>query len=195
MTSPAQRIRVIWGLPPGFKGPGWLSKGCGAAGGRRGRHPARLYNGGSPDFTPMPEKSPAARSPDSSLLPRRQALGVLCMTVARSKASAARALYQAMLAAGGDEVFPGVDEVIVVDPALPVPGRPALPDLVPPQKVERRRSLQTEAGRAAMIHALCHIEFNAINLALDAVWRFPGMPPGFYRDWLRVADEEALHFT
>ena len=117
------------------------------------------------------------------------------MTVARSKASAARALYQAMLAAGGDEVFPGVDEVIVVDPALPVPGRPALPDLVPPQKVERRRSLQTEAGRAAMIHALCHIEFNAINLALDAVWRFPGMPPGFYRDWLRVADEEALHFT
>ncbi|MFZ3018932.1 MAG: ferritin-like domain-containing protein, partial [Gallionella sp.] len=40
-----------------------------------------------------------------------------------------------------------------------------------------------------------HIEFNAINLALDAVWRFPGMPRAYYADWLQVADEEALHFT
>ena len=50
-------------------------------------------------------------------------------------------------------------------------------------------------GRAALIHAICHIEFNAINLALDAVWRFAAMPDDFYRDWLRVAAEEALHFT
>jgi uncharacterized ferritin-like protein (DUF455 family) len=42
---------------------------------------------------------------------------------------------------------------------------------------------------------VAHIEFNAINLALDAVWRFAGMPPAFYLDWLRVAAEEALHFT
>lgn len=46
-----------------------------------------------------------------------------------------------------------------------------------------------------MIHALAHIEFNAINLALDAIWRFPGMPSDFYGDWLRVAAEEALHFS
>jgi len=56
------------------------------------------------------------------------------------------------------------------------------------------RSPFTPEGLAALVHAVCHIEFNAINLALDAVWRFPGMPPGFYSDWLRVADEEATHF-
>jgi uncharacterized ferritin-like protein (DUF455 family) len=42
---------------------------------------------------------------------------------------------------------------------------------------------------------VAHIEFNAINLALDAAWRFPGLPEAYYRDWLRVAAEEALHFT
>jgi len=47
------------------------------------------------------------------------------------------------------------------------------------------------ACRAALIHALAHIEFNAINLALDAAHRFAGMPPAYYVDWLSVADEEA----
>lgn len=55
--------------------------------------------------------------------------------------------------------------------------------------------MNTAAGRAALIHALAHIEFNAINLALDAVWRFPGLPANFYADWMRVASEEALHFS
>lgn len=55
--------------------------------------------------------------------------------------------------------------------------------------------MRTVEGRAAMIHALAHIEFNAINLALDAIWRFPSMPRGYYTDWLRVAAEEALHFS
>ena len=55
--------------------------------------------------------------------------------------------------------------------------------------------MNTPEGRAAMIHALVHIEFNAINLALDALWRFADMPREYYADWLRVADEEALHFT
>ena len=59
----------------------------------------------------------------------------------------------------------------------------------------RSRSPFTEEGRAALIHSICHIEFNAINLALDAVWRFGGMPEAYYRDWWRVADEEAQHFT
>ncbi|MEW5904300.1 MAG: ferritin-like domain-containing protein [Pseudomonadota bacterium] len=78
--------------------------------------------------------------------------------------------------------------------AIPtIPGQPARPRLVGPRDVPRR-AMNTPEGRAAMIHAMLHIEFNAINLALDALWRFPGLPPDFYADWLRVADEEALHF-
>ena len=76
-------------------------------------------------------------------------------------------------------------------PALP--GRPARPPLVHPARVPRR-SPASVAGRAALLHAICHIEFNAINLALDAVWRFDAMPREFYADWLRVAREEAYHF-
>jgi uncharacterized ferritin-like protein (DUF455 family) len=75
-----------------------------------------------------------------------------------------------------------------------IPGRPALPALVPPLSVQRR-SMRTVEGRAALLHALAHIEFNAINLALDALWRFPGMPGDYYADWLQVAAEEAHHFT
>ena len=75
----------------------------------------------------------------------------------------------------------------------PLPGRAEKPVLVPPQEVEKR-SMRTVEGRAALIHALCHIEFNAINLALDAVWRFADMPSQYYRDWLKVAVEEADHF-
>lgn len=73
------------------------------------------------------------------------------------------------------------------------PGHPERPLLIPPQQVPRRRP-GTVSGRAALIHALAHIEFNAINLALDAAHRFAGLPRGFYADWLQVAEEEALHF-
>jgi len=75
-----------------------------------------------------------------------------------------------------------------------IPGRPARPELVPPRLVGRR-SMVTLEGRAMLIHALAHIEFNAVNLALDAMWRFPGMPVEYYTDWLRVATEEANHFS
>ncbi|VXB81080.1 conserved hypothetical protein [Massilia sp. 9I] len=75
-----------------------------------------------------------------------------------------------------------------------IPGRPARPELVPPRLVGRR-SMATVEGRAMLIHALAHIEFNAVNLALDALWRFPGMPSDYYTDWLRVAGEEAQHFN
>lgn len=75
-----------------------------------------------------------------------------------------------------------------------LPGRPARPALVHPAKVPRRSPFKPE-GLAALLHAIAHIEFNAINLALDAAWRFDGMPRGFYLDWLRVAAEEAHHFT
>jgi len=73
------------------------------------------------------------------------------------------------------------------------PGRPARPQLVPPARVPRR-GVGTPEGRAVMLHAIAHIEFNAINLALDIVQRFAGMPEAFYADWLRVADEEVCHF-
>lgn len=75
-----------------------------------------------------------------------------------------------------------------------IPGRPERPLLIAPRDVPRR-GLGSEAGRAALIHAVAHIEFNAINLALDACWRFREMPAAYYRDWLSVAQDEARHFT
>jgi uncharacterized ferritin-like protein (DUF455 family) len=75
-----------------------------------------------------------------------------------------------------------------------LPGRPAAPRLVPPQQV-RQRSMASVQGRAALVHALAHIELNAVNLALDIIWRFDGMPTQFYRDWLHVAKEEATHHS
>jgi uncharacterized ferritin-like protein (DUF455 family) len=75
-----------------------------------------------------------------------------------------------------------------------IPGRPEAPKLVSPIEVGKR-SMRTPEGRAALVHALAHIEFNAINLALDAVWRFADMPEQYYVDWLKVATEEAYHFN
>ncbi|MBD3671447.1 MAG: ferritin-like domain-containing protein [Gammaproteobacteria bacterium] len=72
-------------------------------------------------------------------------------------------------------------------------GIPERPVLVPPRKLHSRK-LQTREGHAALIHSICHIEFNAINLAWDAVYRFRDMPTDFYDGWVRVADEEATHF-
>lgn len=78
--------------------------------------------------------------------------------------------------------------------ATAVPGRPARPALRHPREVAQR-GLGTQAGRAALVHAVAHIEFNAINLALDAIWRFDGMPLDYYVDWLSVAQDEARHFA
>lgn len=82
-------------------------------------------------------------------------------------------------------------ETFVEPPGLP--GRPERPLLVHPSQL-KTRAVGTSQGRAGLIHALTHIEANAINLALDVVWRFAGMPAEFYLDWWRVAQEEALHF-
>lgn len=76
----------------------------------------------------------------------------------------------------------------------PIPGCPLKPTLVSPLKLPKR-SMRTVEGRAALIHALAHIEFNAINLALDAIWRFDGLPEKYYIDWLKIASEEAKHFS
>ena len=73
------------------------------------------------------------------------------------------------------------------------PGRPEKPELVPPRELNRRK-VSTKEGQAALIHSICHIEFNAINLAWDAVYRFQDMPEEFYDDWVNVAKEEAYHF-
>ncbi len=80
-------------------------------------------------------------------------------------------------------------------PPLPIeaPGRPDKPKLVPPRDVPQR-GLGSIEGRAALVHAVAHIEFNAINLAWDAVLRFAGMPKEYYCDWASVAADEARHF-
>jgi uncharacterized ferritin-like protein (DUF455 family) len=87
---------------------------------------------------------------------------------------------------------------LLVDGSTPpgdecVAGRPLLPALVAPRDVPTR-GLGTVEGRAALLHAVAHIEFNAINLALDAAWRFRGMPREYYLDWTCVAADEARHF-
>ncbi len=77
---------------------------------------------------------------------------------------------------------------------ITVPGRPERPRLVHPRQVAHR-GLGSEEGRAAFVHAIAHIEFNAINLAWDAVYRFRDMPRAYYADWVGVAADEARHFT
>lgn len=91
-------------------------------------------------------------------------------------------------------------EPVDLDACLPlqeslagVPGRPLLPELVGPGDVPQR-GFGSVDGRAALVHAVAHIEFNAVNLALDACWRFRGMPQRYYADWLSVARDEARHF-
>ena len=77
---------------------------------------------------------------------------------------------------------------------LHLPGRPNKPDLIAPKFVPKRK-MDTGEGRAILWHSLAHIEFNAMNLALDAIWRFPNMPKTYYEDWLKVAKEESYHFS
>lgn len=84
----------------------------------------------------------------------------------------------------------GVDRV---EP-IATPGRPPRPRLVSPRQLPHR-GLGTIEGRAALVHAVAHIEFNAINLACDAVYRFRNMPHDYYRDWIGVAADEARHFS
>jgi uncharacterized ferritin-like protein (DUF455 family) len=117
---------------------------------------------------------------------RRRALELLAEPDPGRKAAAARMLPG----------LPGlaVDPGAVLETAVRLPGRPARPRLVDPAALPRRTPFTT-TGRAALLHAVAHIEFNAINLALDAAWRFAGMPPAYYADWLQVAAEEALHFS
>lgn len=114
---------------------------------------------------------------------RHAALAALCIADPAAKLEAVQALQAQP---------PPLDAQAVIVPPPALPGRPPRPRLVDPAQVPRRTPFSLH-GRAALLHAVAHIEFNAINLALDAVWRFAGLPDAYYRDWLRVAAEEALH--
>lgn len=87
-----------------------------------------------------------------------------------------------------------IDAAALLSEPAGLPGRPARPVLVPAKDVPMRSPASRE-GRVALLHSIAHIEFNAINLALDAIWRFAGLPADYYRDWLVVAQEEAQHFA
>ena len=77
---------------------------------------------------------------------------------------------------------------------IAMPGRPERPRLVHARDLPKR-GFGTPEGLAAFVHAIAHIEFNAIDLAWDAVYRYRGMPAKFYEDWVAVANDEARHFT
>ena len=78
----------------------------------------------------------------------------------------------------------------------PRPARPEKPELLDPRKVPRRRPGSPQ-GRVALLHAVAHIELNAVDLHWDIVARFAkvDMPPGFYDDWVKAAAEESKHFN
>jgi uncharacterized ferritin-like protein (DUF455 family) len=115
---------------------------------------------------------------------RQAALQALCLSEPQAKARATQSLYAQGAAA---------DTQARLQAPAQLPGRPQRPELRPHTAI-RMPSHRQLAGRAALLHAVAHIELNAINLALDAVWRFGAMPQAYYRDWLRVASEEAAHF-
>ena len=96
------------------------------------------------------------------------------------------------LALAPETLASGAGDELLEPPSLP--GRPERPALVAPRHLVQR-AVGTPEGRVALLHALTHIEHNAINLALDACWRFAGMPEAYYRDWFGVAREEAQHFS
>ncbi len=120
---------------------------------------------------------------------RQAALHILACNQVVPKVDSVEALWQ-QWQTQSVTLIPGLTLVAPTD----IPGRPSKPELVPPREL-KHRSMTSVEGRAALLHALAHIEFNAINLALDAIWRFPDMPLAYYSDWLLVAREEALHFS
>jgi uncharacterized ferritin-like protein (DUF455 family) len=135
---------------------------------------------------------------------RQHALHWLCETDAEVKNQAILAFYKAYQKISSASQYPcgsqSIENLSAVNSSInlginkAIPGRPAKPQLVPPLQLPKR-SMRTAEGRAALIHALAHIEFNAINLALDAIWRFDNMPEKYYSDWLKVTAEEAYHFS
>jgi uncharacterized ferritin-like protein (DUF455 family) len=118
---------------------------------------------------------------------REAAYRALCETQATDKVQAVQQLWFE-----GERLSLDI-QALLQDSSHKAPGRPDKPLLQNPQHVPQR-SVHTDKGLAALVHSVCHIEFNAINLALDAIWRFAGLPPQYYQDWLLVAYEESTHF-
>ena len=120
------------------------------------------------------------------------AVQVLTTPDARAKAALGRVHAAAWFAARADGT------PLPIGRAAPPlqPARPALPVLLNPRDVPRRRP-GSPAGRIALLHALAHIELNAVDLHWDIIARFSDvpLPPGFYDDWVRAADDEAKHFN
>jgi len=116
-----------------------------------------------------------------------QALNGLLLNNPADKVAATTLLQKAWLA--GKLSSSSLSDIVSLDK----PGRPDRPELVDPRDVPRR-NLASLKGRLTLVHAIAHIEFNAINLALDAVYRFRDMPNQYYTDWCLVAAEEARHF-
>jgi len=114
-------------------------------------------------------------------------------TAALTPLLATNAVQKASITLGLSLDLP-IDTDNVIAAPVGIPGRPTRPELVGHTQL-KHHSLRLPEGRAALIHSIAHIELNAIDLALDIVWRFPGMPESFYRDWVRIAQEEAQHFT
>jgi uncharacterized ferritin-like protein (DUF455 family) len=114
-----------------------------------------------------------------------------CLAAATPEAKVAATAAAAQAFARGELAIP--DDAPPPRP-IAMPGRPPRPRLVPPRDLPRR-GFGSDEGRAAFIHAVAHIEFNAIDLAWDAVYRFRGMPAAYYADWVGVAADEARHFT
>lgn len=125
---------------------------------------------------------------------RRAALAALAEPGVEAKLARSCSLAQdaATLRVGPCDLV-WIDRVTALSTTQPLPGRESKPVLVAPDALPRR-GLQKVEGRAALLHSLAHIEMNAVNLALDVVWRFAGLPEAFYLDWMQVAGEEALHF-
>ena len=119
---------------------------------------------------------------------RRQALDALLLPDPCSKVTAVESINLE-----GDYFIDTEADYQAIAARAPIPGRPVKPALVDPKTVGMR-SVQTPEGRATLLHAIAHIEFNAINLHLDIVWRFPHQTEAFYIDWINVAKEEAKHF-
>jgi len=120
---------------------------------------------------------------------RQRALQVLCLTDPAQKAAATVELHTQF-----EQLTLDTERGPVLPPGQCLPGHPERPPLVKHTSVVKR-SPSTLEGRAALLHSIAHIEFNAINLALDAVWRFDDLPAAYYTDWLKVAEEESLHFS
>lgn len=116
-------------------------------------------------------------------------LAEACLAAVSVEEKLARSAEAAAWIAGGDFAT----ESPLAPRSIAQPGRPPRPRLVPPRELPHR-GLGTEEGRAALVHAVAHIEFNAIDLAWDAVYRFRDMPREYYRDWAQVAADETKHF-